>query len=537
MAGSHFPCCITLGVCLDLNLRLGYHFLVMKLQAPKHKALQLLSAQYNIPFVEYDERLLAPGSILQKVDLTQLREELWFPLSIHEGTATVIVSKPPDPALDAAMCNILGVDSLKLLIALPSDIISIIENHQDVNSGFPSSGSRTSLARLRNWFADYRVMMAKHRTILAKGRTGLAFMRTGIAFISVSLSLFRLFGIGYLTVPEILLLGCGIVMVFDGYTWYLPARKIGRKTVSGTITEPTFGSTFLEQSDSADGAGYRRTPLIPGAQQARAQWNRLSPVQKRRFLAIDRTDMAEERSILAGFRTILAQSRTGLAFTRTGIAFIGLGIAFLRQFHAGPWTVFDGVLILTGIVMMLEGFHWYLPGRHAGKYSSDGLEKAQKRASIWEFMFPPFHRHISPNDLPSPLQISGTHVPGIWGTTGLALERTLIADRRNVKARLRTVMAQSRTGLAFIRTGTSLFSVGMGLQVFFGFQNIFWTCFNMVLIGLGLMLMADGTYWHFPAEKIKKQFPYCYGDMEIAFPDYGKPSADWSKVVFNHEDM
>ena len=151
-------------------------------QTSKHKALQSLSDQYNIPFVEYDDRLLASGSVLQKVNLEQLREELWFPLAIREGTATVIVSKPPDPALDAAMRKILGVDSLKLLIALPDDIIAIIENHQDINSGFPASSSRTTLARLRNWFAEYRVMLAKHRTILAKGRTGLAFMRTGISF-------------------------------------------------------------------------------------------------------------------------------------------------------------------------------------------------------------------------------------------------------------------------------------------------------------------------------------------------------------------
>jgi uncharacterized membrane protein YidH (DUF202 family) len=509
----------------------------MKRELPKRKSLLRLAAQYKIPFVEFDERLQAPGSILQKVRLEQLREELWFPLAIRNGTATIVVTEPPDVDKDAAIRNILGADTLKLLIAFPADIIAFIENHQDINSGFPASSSRTALARLRTWFANNRVMLANYRTILAKGRTGLAFMRTGIAFISISLSLFRIFGVGYLTAPEVLLLIFGIVMVFDGYTWYLPARKISKQSVSGKITEPTFGSTVLELTDPSDGAGYRRTPPIPGTAQARARWNRLSPVQKRRFLAIDRTDLAEERTVLAGFRTIMAQSRTGLAFTRTGIAFIGLGIAFLRQFHAGPWSVFDGVLILTGVFMMLEGFHWYLPGRYAGKYSSKGLQKAQKRVSIWEFMFPPYHSHVSPNDLPSPLQISGTHAPGVWGTTGLALERTLIADRRNVKARLRTVMSQSRTGLAFIRTGTSLFSVGMGLQVFFGFENVYWTCFNVALIGIGLILMADGSYWHFPAEKIKKQFPYCFGDMEIAFPDYGKPATEWAKLVFSHEDM
>lgn len=509
----------------------------MKRELPKRKSLQRLSSQYKMPFWEYDERLAAPDGSLQKVRLEQLREELWFPLLIREDIATVVVAKPLDAERDAAIRGILGVGALQQLIALPNDILAFIDNHQDINTGFPVFSSRTTLARLRTWFANYRVMLANYRTILAKGRTGLAFMRTGISFISISLSLFRIFGIGYLTLPEIFLLICGVVMVFDGYIWYRPARHIGRKQISGKITEPTFGSTVLEQTDPSDDAGYRRTPPIPGAEQARTRWNRLTPVQKRRFLAIDRTDMAEERSILAGFRTIMAQSRTGLAFTRTGIAFIGLGIAFLRQFHAGPWSLFDAVLILTGTVMMLEGFRWYLPGRYAGKYSSKGLKKAQEKASIWDFMFPLYRRQISPNDLPAPLQISGTHAPGIWGTTGLALERTLIADRRNVKARLRTVMAQSRTGLAFIRTGTSLFSVGMGLQVFFGTRNISWTCFNMVLIAIGLVLIADGSYWHFPAQKIRKQFPYCFGDMEIGFPDYGKPAPEWTKVVFSHEDM
>ena len=503
----------------------------------KLEVLHHLSDYHGIPFIEYDEKLQAAAGIPEHINLEQLKQEIWFPLAVHGKTATVIVSKPDDTAQNTEILKKLGVTSLHLLIALPSDIIAIIENHQDVNPGFPASSSRTRLARLRTWFADRRVMLAQYRTILAKGRTGLAFIRTGVSFISISLSMIRIFGIGYLTIPETLLLICGLVMVLDGVIWYLPARKIGRKPVTDIATESSFGTTVLEQTHSSEGDSYRRTASIPGAEHLRVQWNRLSPVMKRRFLAIDRTDFAEERTILAGFRTALASARTGLAFTRTGVSFIGLGIVFLREYHTGSWTLFDAALILFGIGMTLEGFHWYLPGRQAHRSSTDILQKAEKRTSIRDFMFPPFHRSLSPDDLPSPLQIGRTHAPGIWGTTGLALERTLIADRRNVKARLRTIMAQSRTGLAFIRTGTSIFSVGMGLQVFFGARNIYWSCFNMAMVAIGLMLILDGTYWHFPAEKIKKQFPYCYSDMEIAFPDYGKPSADWQKVIFSHENL
>jgi hypothetical protein len=38
------------------------------------------------------------------------------------------------------------------------------------------------------------------------------------------------------------------------------------------------------------------------------------------------------------------------------------------------------------------------------------------------------------------------------------------------------------------------------------------------------------------AERIRKQFPYCFGEMEIAIPDYGKPARSWGKVVFSHDN-
>jgi hypothetical protein len=137
-------------------------------------------------------------------------------------------------------------------------------------------------------------------------------------------------------------------MAIDGLLWYLPARKVGKKRLQYAATESTFGTTVLELSSSEDHPVLARTQAVKGADRLRARWTTLSPVMKRRFLAIDRTDMAEERTILANYRTIMGRARTGLAFSRTGIAFIGLGIALLRQFPAGPWVSFDGALILLG---------------------------------------------------------------------------------------------------------------------------------------------------------------------------------------------
>jgi uncharacterized membrane protein YidH (DUF202 family) len=96
-------------------------------------------------------------------------------------------------------------------------------------------------------------------------------------------------------------------------------------------------------------------------------------------------------------------------------------------------------------------------------------------------------------------------------------------------------MARSRTGLAFIRTGMSISAVGMGLLAYFGLANAPWSVFNALLIATGFALIADGLYWHLPAEKIKQQYPYCFGEMEIMIPDYGRPVRTWQRTVFSHD--
>jgi uncharacterized membrane protein YidH (DUF202 family) len=497
---------------------------------PKHEALRGLSEYYGLPFVEYSETLLPGDEIIEHLDLERLKERLWFPLSVSQNSADVILCHPHDEALIEEIKKTLKVDRINKLVSLPGDLIRIIENNQDVNPNFPPSAGRTPLARVRNYLAEQRSKMAWYRTSMAKARTGLAFIRTGMSFISIALVLLMIFGIGYAIVPEALLLGVGLLMTIDGLLC-LPPRKLAKKQFDVLPTESTFGTTVLEVASSGDRSRVIRTPQVEGAGRLRARWNRLSPVMKRRVFAIDRTDMAEERTLLANYRTIMSRARIGLAFTRTGIASVGLGIALLRQFSFGPWALFDSALILAGTALTFEGFYWYFCSRQAGIESVKNIKRTESESSIWDFMFPPFNKRISPSDLPSTLFIQGS--PGIWGTTGLALERTLIAERRNIKSRLRTFMARSRTGLALVRTGINIFSVGAGLLFYFGTANPFWTLFNVILMAIGAISMVDGFYWHIPAEKIRKQFPYCFADMEIPFPDYGRPASSWKKVVFS----
>lgn len=511
--------------------------LLMERGVPKHEILRCLSERYQLPFVEFNEGIAPAGELSGRVDMERLKRSKWFPLSVNEGQADVIVCDPEDQALDKEIKETLRVRRLNRSFALPSDLIRIIEHNQDVNPHFPPSAGRTSLAMLRNTLARLRTVLAFHRTSLAKGRTGLAMMRTGLSFNAIALVLLQIFGFGYSIIPDVLLILVGLPLFFEGLLWYLPIRKVARKMPAYTPTEPTFGSTFLKMTHSEGKASIRRTGPIEGADTLRMGWNRLSPVMKRRFLAIDRTDLAEERTTLSSYRTAMARARTGLAFTRTGTTLIGLGIALFRQFPVSGWVTFYSALILVGAAMTLEGFHWYVPGRRAGNEGLKLIREKHLKASIWDFMFTSLRDQYSAGDLPATLFIKESHSPGIWGTTGLALERTLIAERRNVKARLRTILARSRTGMAFIRTGMKVFAIGLGLLVYFGTTNKIWIGCDIAMILLGLIFIADGFYWHIPAERIKNQFPYCFADMEIPFPDYSKPTLFWKKVVFSHYDL
>jgi uncharacterized membrane protein YidH (DUF202 family) len=504
---------------------------------PKHEILRCLSERYHLPFVEFTEGIAPADELAGRLDLERLKTSRWFPLSVKEEEADVVVCDPEDPEVDREIQKTLGVHKLNKSFALPSDLIRVIEHNQDANPHFPASAGRTPLARVRNALARLRTVLSFHRTSLAKGRTGLAMMRTGLSFNAIALVMLQVFGIGYSLIPDVLLLLAGLALSIEGLMWYLPIRRVARAMPSYTPTESTFGSTFLEMTESGGKAGITRVDPIEGADALRTGWNRLSPVMKRRFLAIDRTDHAEERTTLSSYRTVMARARTGLAFTRTGIALIGLGIALFRQFPLSGWVAFYSALFLVGTAMTAEGFHWYVPGRRAGNEGLKLITRKHAKSSIWDFMFSRLRDQFSAGELPTSLFIKESHSPGIWGTTGLALERTLIAERRNVKARLRTILARSRTGMAFIRTGMKIFSVGLGLLVYFGTANRIWMGVDIGLMLLGLVFVADGLYWHIPAEKTKDQFPYCFADVEILFPEYSKPTLYWKKVVFSHYDL
>jgi uncharacterized membrane protein YidH (DUF202 family) len=500
--------------------------LMIRQGIPKHEVLFCLSEYYGSPFVEFDEDVAASYFLVLKLNLEHQKNALWFPLSVREKKAEVIACRPDDERIIEDIKKTLDVEQIDFRVSLPADLIRIIEHNFDVNRNFRISGGRTPLARVRTFLAYQRSTYAHYRTLFAKGRTGLAFIRTGISFIVIALLFLRVLGAGFYALLEAPLLVAGVIMAYDGIKWYIPARKIAGKPVNAACSEATWGTCVL----SADVMGGRpvitRTEEIVGAKEHRDDWE-------------NRTDMAEERTSLAGHRTKLARARTGLAFTRTGIAFTGLGIGLMRQFEARTWTawsVLDVVLIVAGILMSAEGFYWYFGGRRSGIEGFRSVMAGLDRETIWDLVFPPGHKRLGPGKDRQGPPVAANQKPGIWATTGHALERTVLADRRGVMARLRTVMAVSRTGMAYIRTGMSITSVGAGLMAYFGVASPGWTVFNSLLIGGGLILIVDGYRWMLPAERMRKEYPYCYGDMEITIPDYGRPNSEWGTIVFNHNE-
>jgi uncharacterized membrane protein YidH (DUF202 family) len=520
-------------VCTDKVLFSFGEFVLLK-GPEKYKALQELSAQYGCGWIEFNENISQPLPLLLRLDLEKLKQEAWFPYSFDNGRATVIACRPCPEIAERAK-KVLGVTAVDFLVTLPADLVRIIEHNQDANPGFPPLSGRTPLARVRTYLGGRRSLLAHYRTLLAKSRTGLAFIRTGISCIAIALLFLRIFGAGWLLFLEGSLLVAGCIMAFDGIKWYLPARQLKTRVPTCTDTGATGGTTVLAVSSEKDFPLFIRSSEVVGARELRNGWSSLSPVMRRRFLASDRTDYAEERTLLACFRTRMAKARTGLAFVRTGVAFVSLGLALIRLFYPSRWMILDFSLIGIGTLMVTEGFLWYLSGRQGGVAGNLSVKQRFRTDTIWDFFFPHRYFQSGPESLSLQLPVHRSDLPGIWATTGLALERTVLAERRNVMARLRTVMARSRTGLAFIRTGLSLSLIGVAFVLYFGPGSISWNIFNWLMITCGLLLIGDGLYWSLPAERLRREFPYCYGDMEIMIPDYGVPARRWQKVVFSHE--
>ena len=482
--------------------------------------------------VLFDEALGPPEPLASSLDLVRLGELRWLPLRFENGWAWIATSRDDTPAVAREAGEMLKAGHVEVSRANDTTITRFIEHAQDINPGFPRESGRTILARTRTFLASRRSQLASLRTLLAKGRTGLATLRTGLSLITVAMVVLKVFGLGLALIPEVVLVVCGTVMAVDGLLWYHPIRHLARRQPRepvGPSDHVTVPIAILDEGRIV----VWRSPPVPNALELANDCDRLSPVMRRRFLALERTELALERTRQAYFRTIMAKSRTGMALVRTGIALAGVGMVFLRRLPGESADVMGIGLLLVGTVLILEGMTWYFTGRKSGRQSQYEAAQAGDKASAWSMLLPPSTPGLAGRRYRCVPMIRPGCSPGIWGTTGLALERTLLAERRNVMARFRTNHARSRTGLAFIRTAANFVAVGLGLLLTGPAGGIGWTVLDCFIIAVGLLLLADGFYWIIPAARERWQLPFCDCQMEITVPDYTVPAEQWRTFVLD----
>jgi uncharacterized membrane protein YidH (DUF202 family) len=82
------------------------------------------------------------------------------------------------------------------------------------------AGNRTRLSEKRTKLAGTRTIFSNMRTVLAHGRTYLALVRTGLTFLTLSIALFRMFGLSWWSVFDGVLALVSLAMTAVGLAGY-----------------------------------------------------------------------------------------------------------------------------------------------------------------------------------------------------------------------------------------------------------------------------------------------------------------------------
>ncbi len=183
-------------------------------------------------------------------------------------------------------------------------------------------------------------------------------------------------------------------MAVDGFKWYLPARRVGKKLVVCGSTEPTGGTTVLEVSNPGD------DPVFPEERRGRRA-RTSSGAGGTAFLrscgggswqATARTLPKNARRSRATGRSWRGRAR-GFRLRARGSPLSGSVSPSSGSSLPGPGALRTRRLSLQGSLMVAEGFYWYLPGRRAGRESSEAVKRTEHKSGIWDVVFPPRFRH------------------------------------------------------------------------------------------------------------------------------------------------
>lgn len=346
--------------------------LMREYAVPRRTLLNVLSERYDCPSIEYDERMPVPPELISGLDGERLSLSLWFPIIKEGNTAIIAVNNPEDPAVLREVREFLNAERYEFRVALAEDIQWYIQDFLHSQPGLLIGTERTGLAFWRNTMAQWRTRLACYRNDLASVRTRLSVLRWGLALIALSNLLMRAEKTAHLLYAYVLMMVTGFFFAGFGLLGYMKLRGARMKPPGNqTLVEVTSATlTFLENYHYIEHAG----SSVPLKQTMLARLGDFladhctilypSPASRERtHLARERNVLAGQRTVAACYRTIYARARTGLAFIRTGVAFSSLGLGLIHYFGYSVLTLFDSLLIASGMLMVVDGALWYLPVR------------------------------------------------------------------------------------------------------------------------------------------------------------------------------
>jgi uncharacterized membrane protein YidH (DUF202 family) len=340
----------------------------------RNALLKTLADHYHCPAIEYDERLPIPPEPLGRLSSKELNRVGWFPVIRYtDGRMVIAACNPSDPVLAGEVEKYLGPGRYEYRVTLPEDISWFTQDFLHAPVGKLIGTERTGLAHWRNNMAHWRTFMACFRTDMAKARTALNVARCGFSLTTIAFALERSHQLTVASPLFLLLFVTGTVLSIIWLPVYLQVRRFRlRPPRHQTLVEVTAATlTFLENFHfpvdiPVPRESSKETMLARLGDFLVHYCTILYPVpgsQERTHLARERNVLAAQRTIAACYRTIYARARTGLAFIRTGVAFISFGIGLSAYFGIGPGTVFDGILVVAGLLMSIDGIFWYMPFR------------------------------------------------------------------------------------------------------------------------------------------------------------------------------
>lgn len=361
---------------------------------PRRDLLAALCSNYQCAALEYDERLPIPPELLTCLQDSSLVPKGWFPvIKDADGTIVIAACDPHDLVMRAEVEGVFGTGPYEFRVALPDDITWFIQDYLNDEPGLLIGTERTGLAFWRNTMAQWRTRIDCYRTDLAQARTALAFVRIGLSLVAISRTLAsgeRFAGYPFLAYAA---LAVGLLLLFSGLPVYLRVRR-SRMTPprDQTLVEVSAATlSFLENYQDLEHTDPEKT--IKETMLARLgdllgdYCTILNPVpasRERTHLARERNVLAAQRTIAACYRTIYSRARTGLAFIRTGVAFVSIGIGLIGYYGLGGKTIFDGILIIIGLLMIADGMLWYLPVRKEQAELPSTRSAALAEEEIWD---------------------------------------------------------------------------------------------------------------------------------------------------------